>query len=156
MKEVYKMKIEHLVETLGNAIQESHRNVELNSVNNFFNNYFEQVESNNFEQDMYKPKLIKIIFPTDDNNQNKEKIIVTPVASLVQHNNMNIDYVKLNLNINVLDEDEDGLDVSSQNLKDNSNAKENTDKSGEMEIMFKCSGTPEGISRIETHLNSLI
>lgn len=147
------MRIENLIHSVGNAVQESHKMIELNSIENFFNHYFDEVKNENSNTVTYKPKTVEIMVPGKDDS----KSILAPVAALVQHNHMNIDYVKINLNINVTDEKEDKLEVTAENAQsNNSNTDEDRCNTGEIEIMFKCKDSPEGIARIETHLNSIL
>lgn len=147
------MRIENLINSVGNAVQESYKMIELNSVQNFFNHFFDEVQNDNSNKVTYKPKTVEIMVPGEDDS----KSILAPVAVLVQHNHMNIDYVKVNMNINVTDEKEDRLEVTAQNAQCNSsNTDEDNSSTGEIEIMFKCKESPEGVSRIETHLNSIL
>lgn len=142
------MKIEQLITSISTAIQQTHNFGELNSMDSFLKRYFDIKKDN--EHETYIPKTVNIELPSDDKDAGK--VILTPMAALVHHNSVNIDYVKLNLNINVEDENSDGIHVTSQYT--NSNAiKGNT---GAIEIMFRCSDTPEGIARVETQLNSVI
>lgn len=146
------MKIENLINSVGQAIQDSYKTIELNSVSNFFNNYFDEVEDVNSNDVIYKPKTIEIKIPSSDDS----KVILAPIATLVKHNHMNIKYVKVNLNINVTDEKEDEIEITSQHPKEKNSDTENKDNAGGIEIMFKCQDSPEGVSRIETHLNSIL
>ena len=145
------MKIENLLQTIGTAVQESYRAIEQSSVDQFFSGYFDQ-EAKNSEAISFKPKMIEVEIPNPYSNENAGRVVYTPIATLVQHKNMNIDYIKLNLNIDVIEETDESLDISTQNNQNNSG----NEKAGVLEITFKCSDTPEGVSRIETQLNSLI
>lgn len=142
------MKIEQLITSINNAIQQTHNFGELNSIDNFLSRYFEIKKDNGDKT--YIPKTVNIELPSDDTSTGK--IILTPMATLVHHNSINIDYVKLNLNINVEEESSDGLQVTSQNT--NNSTIEG--KTGALEIVFRCSNTPEGIARVETQLNNII
>ncbi len=142
------MEIEHLIKTLSRAVQQSHTIAEVSAMNSFLDRYFDV--KNSGESETYVPKTIRIELPHDEDEEGK--VILAPTAALVKHNNMNIDYVKLNLNIGVEDETDNGLCVTSQNLGDKNEQK----KDGELEIMFKCTDKPEGIARVETNLNGIL
>ncbi len=144
------MKIDSLIRTVGSAVQQAHRDIENNTVFRFFDNYFDKIPTNSLTE-TYSPKMIQVEIPSFESDR-PAKVVYTPVAALVHHNALNIDSVKLNLNISVSDENEDSLDVSTKDMSENSDSPEV--KSGSLEIVFKCSGTPEGIARIETSLNS--
>ncbi len=147
------MTIEDMIGSIGGSVQAAHNMIKLGSVASFFENFFEEqnLDGNSAAETVYKPKTLKISMPSGENGE-AEKIFIAPVAALVQHGSMNIDYVKLNLNVSVTDESGDSLKVSSQPLKDSNSS----DLSGEMEIMFKCGDSPEGVARIETYMNSIL
>lgn len=148
------MKIENLIGSLSAAIQQSYKICEMNSLNMFLTQYFE--ESNSLE-DTYAPKTIKIALPTASAEENDidEKVVLAPVAALVKHNNMNIDYVKLNINVSVSEEKDNQLNVKTEKNSYDGDSAEN-DKTGELEIMFKRSDASEGIARVETYLNGML
>ncbi len=147
------MKIENLLETIGFAIQEAYRAIEYNSVNQFFENYFDRVEK--AEGDItYTPKIIEVEIPTA-NSDKKSKILYTPIAALAQHKNLNLDNVTLNLNIDISEDSEVNLKSSPKGThppQDNSELKQ----AGTLELTFKRSDTAEGIARIETRLHNLL
>lgn len=147
------MKIEKLIHSVGSAIQESYKAIELKSVSNFFDYFFDEVDNKDSKTVTYKPKTVEILL-TEQDEKGKSKVILAPVAALVNHNHMNLDYVKVNLNINVTNEKENEIEVTSQN-KNTDNESENNN-TGSIEILFKRHDSPEGISRIETHLNSVM
>jgi len=146
------MKIENLINAIGTAVQESHKAIEQNYISSFFNNYFYEEESQDSAKITFKPKTVDVVLSGFDDSKGS-KVVTAPIAALVQHTNMNLDYIKLNLNINVINENEETnkIEVTSQNRVDNNDA-ENT-QSGEIELLFKAQDTPEGISRIETYLS---
>ncbi len=144
------MEIEELIMSVNKAVQQTYSLGELNAMYGFLNGFFEMKEGQTDKT--YMPKTISIALPSSD--PDKKKLILMPAAALVHHNTMNIDYVKLNLNIKVEEENTDGLQITSQNINADANANEG--KTGELEIMFRCTDTPEGIARIETQLNSVI
>lgn len=148
------MKIEKLIHSVGDAIQESHKAIELKSVSNFFDHFFDEVDNKDSKRVTYKPKTVEIML-TDQDEKDKSKMILAPVAALVNHNHMNLDYVKVNLNINVTDEKENKIEVTSLHKNDKDTDSENNN-TGSIEILFKRHDSPEGISRIETHLNSIL
>lgn len=148
------MTIESMIGSIGASVQAAHSMIEKGAVSEFFDAFFEKQEESGELQSkdaVYKPKTLKIVMPSASDTESG-KTLTAPVAALVKHNNMNIDYVKINLNIGITDEKGDRLQVSSQPRKD---AKAD-DLSGEMEIMFKCKDAPEGISRIETQMNNIL
>lgn len=140
------MNIEHLINNIGNAVSNSHKIGELNSMAGFLKDYFDIVKDEKGET--YVPKNIRIELPCGND---EHKIIVAPMAALVHHNSMNIEYVKLNLNINVKNENTESIDITSQNTEGVSGT-----GTGELEIMFRCSETPEGVARVETQLNNIL
>lgn len=148
------MKMNHLLNTIGAAVQEAHNIIEKNSIDSFMQKYFDE---SIYEDGVltYKPKMIRIEIPssTDDG---EGKVIYTPVAALVQHKNMNLDCVKLDLNISVIDDAEDHFAVSMQGAVPQNNRKTDEKNAGMLEITMKCFDTPEGIARIETQLNNLL
>lgn len=147
------MKIENLINAVGAAVQDAHNMIELNYLGRFFEDYFEREETQheNASKITYKPKTIEISI----SDSGGSKTISAPLAALVQHTNMNIDYVKINLDINVTDEDENGLQVALQAPKEKTEGNNNA-QSGQLELMFKNRSTPEGIARIETYLNNIL
>ena len=148
------MKIEDLIHSIGSAIQESHKLIELNCVNHFFENFFDDVKNKNSEKIIYNPKTVEIMLPIQP-DKDEAKVLSAPVAALVHHNHMNIDYVKVNLDINVTNEKENKIEVTSQQINNNDTNSEKNN-TGSVEILFKRHDSPEGISRIETHLNSIL
>lgn len=148
------MKMEDLIHSIGMAIHESHKLIELNCVNHFFDKFFEEVKTENSEKIVYNPKTVEIMLPLQSDKDEK-KVISAPVAALVHHSHMNIDYVKVNLDINVTNESENEIEVTSNHInKNDTNSEKNN--TGSVEILFKRHESPEGISRIETHLNSIL
>ena len=154
------MKIDQLLRTLGVAIQEAHEAIEGHSVNQFLENYFdrtvqEQASIDGQEyKEIYMPKMIEVVIPSEDRHA-PGRVLYTPIATLVQHKHLNLDNVKLNLNISVLEESEDNLQVAAQgtNMQNDGSQEHNA---GMLEITFKCSDTAEGIARIETQLNGML
>lgn len=147
------MKIENLLQTIGIAVQEAHKAIEYNSVNQFFGNYFDKTEKNGGDI-TYTPKIVEVEIPASGPRGNS-KVLYTPIAALVQHKNLNLDCVKLNLNIDVSEETDGGLQVSAQganSVQDNTESK----RFGTLEITLKCSDTAEGIARIETKLHEML
>lgn len=145
------MKIEDLLQTIGIAVQEAHKAIEYNSVGQFFGNYFNKTEKNGGNI-TYTPKIVEVEIPDAGG---KSKVLYTPIAALVQHKNLNLDCVKLNLNIDVSEENNGGLQVSAQganSAQDNAESKQ----AGTLEITLKCSDTAEGIARIETNLHEML
>lgn len=148
------MTIEDMIGAIGTSVQTAHKAIQLHSLSEFFDCFFEKKESNETAKNgeaVYKPKTLQISFPAGE-EEKQAKTVTVPVAALVQHNNMDMDYVKIKLNVNITNESEDNLQVSSQPVKD-SNV---NGVSGEMEIMFKCNDTPEGVARIANRLHSLL
>ena len=146
------MKIDHLLQVIGTSVQEAHKAIEYYSVNYFFENYFDKTEGGEGSV-AYTPKLVEIHIPSSGSGSSK--VVYAPVAGLVQHRNLNIDYIKLNLNIDVTEESDGSLQVSAQGFqsqKDDSNSAH----AGMLEISLKCSDTSEGIARIETLLDGMI
>ncbi|MCH5258742.1 MAG: DUF2589 domain-containing protein [Lachnospiraceae bacterium] len=146
------MEMKSLLQTIGSAIQEAHRAITDNNTDHFFTNYFEKRVSANGEES-YRPRMIEVELPIANEN-GTSKVIYAPVAALLNHNSLNLDSVKLNLNLEVLNETEKGVEVSAQC----SSAKSEDSKTnlGTMEIIFKCSDASEGVARIITHLNGMI
>lgn len=136
------MDIKQLLNTIGAAVQDAHKAIAQNSADFYLTNYFEQ----DSESNAYTPKTVEIRIPSSQG----ERVITAPLATLVNQGCLNIESLKLNLNIEMLDQGEKGFCVSP------SGAASNGSKAGEIEILFKCSGTSEGAARVETHLNSLL
>ncbi len=144
------MKIENLIASIGEAVQDAHKMIEQKYVSNFFDHYFQGKVDEITNKYTYKPKTVEILFE----NSQDSKVVSAPIAALVQHTNMNLDYVKLNLNINVINESEEEIEITPQDAGGKSDA--DSRKCGEMELLFKCQDAPEGIARIETCLNSIL
>ena len=168
------MKIDQLLRTLGVAIQEAHEAIEGHTVNQFLEHYFDRTvrrdgcidqekddtvqEKGSIDgqeyKEVYTPKMIEVVIPSEGGNV-PGKVLYTPVATLVQHRHLNLDNVKLNLNISVLEESEDNLQVAAQGGNTQNDGSREHD-AGMLEITFKCSDTTEGIARIETQLNGML
>lgn len=146
------MRIEDLIHSVGKAVQESHRNLEQHYIGHFFEHYFEEEVSSTPEKATYRPKTVEIRLGDADNG----KVISAPIAALVANTTMNIDYVKVNLNINVTDEHENVMEVTAQPPDGADDPSTNKRSSGEIELMFKCRNSPEGVARIETYLNGTL
>lgn len=136
------MDIRQLLDTIGAAVQDAHKAIAQNSADFYLNNYFERDNESN----TYTPKTVEIKIPSSDG----ERVITAPLATLINQGCLNIDSLKLNLNIEMLELGEKNFCVSPVG------ASTNGDKAGEIEILFKCIGTSEGAARVETHLNSLL
>ena len=139
------MNINELLNNIGTAVQEAHKAIEQNSADFFLERYFERNEEDK-SVSSYTPKMIQIKIPDPDG----ERTICAPMATLVNHGCLNIDSIKLNLNIDMLEQGENDFAISP--------AKGGGDegKVGKLEIVFKYSDTAEGVSRVDTHLNSLL
>lgn len=140
------MNIDNLIGTIGTAVFEAHKAIENHSIVDFFQNYFDKRENVNGIES-FQPKMIEVEVPGLNGERKKVGI---PVAVMVNHGHLNIDSVKLNLNINVVEDADNSFAVSTQATGGDGK------KAGEMEILFKYSDTVEGIARIETQLNSLL
>lgn len=147
------MRIEALLNSLGTAAQEAYGDIEAQNLMQFLENYFER--SVNGSGDVtYTPKLIQVEIPSIEPGKGDKQLSV-PLAALVHHNKLNLENVKIKLNIGVTEEANGGLQVSPQGAPaqdDDAGSKQ----SGTIEINFKCADTSEGISRIETHLNGML
>ena len=141
------MKIEELIQSLGTAIQEAHNAISDKSVSRFFTQHFESSQSGT-DSIIYRPKMIEIAFPGESDGSSS-KVMYVPTAVLSSHKELALDEVKINLDIDI-SEQEDG-EVNA--LVKGSN---NTDHTGTLEIVFKCTDEAEGLARIETHLNGMI
>lgn len=135
------MDIKELIDSVGAAVHDAHKAIAQSSADFYFSNYFERDNESN----AFTPKMVEIKIPSPEG----ERVITAPMATLINQGCLNIDSLKLNLNIEVLDQGQ-GFSVSP------AGAENSGSKTGEIEIMFKCSGTSEGASRVETHLNSLL
>lgn len=145
-----RMKVENLVTSIGAAVQDAHRIIEQKYISNFFDHYFIEDKDEITDKYTYKPKTVEILL----SDSQEQKVISAPIAALAQHTNMNLEYIKLNLNISVINETEDEIEITSQAAVDKSTG--DSTKYGELELMFKCQNAPEGISRIETYLNGIL
>lgn len=146
------MRIEELIHSIGGAVQETQKNMEQRYLGHFFSNYFEEEVSNDAGKITYRPKTVEIRLGESDG----DRVISAPIAALVANSNMNVDYVKVNLNINVTDEQENVMSVTAQPLDGTDNTDDKRRRSGEIELMFKCRNSPEGVARIETYLNGTL
>lgn len=136
------MDIRQLLDTVGAAVQDAHKAIAQNSADFYLNNFFEQ----DGESDEYIPKTVKIKLTSPEGN----RVVTAPLATLINQGSLNIDSLKLNLNIEMSEQGENNFCVSPVG------ASANGEKAGELEILFKCTSTSEGAARVETHLNSLL
>ncbi|MDE7280718.1 MAG: DUF2589 domain-containing protein [Ruminiclostridium sp.] len=139
------MDINGLLNNIGAAITDAHKAIEQSSADFFLERYFEKSPENGADN-LYTPKMLKIKIP----DSSGDRTVSAPMAILVNHGCLNIDSVKLRLNIDMLEQKENEFSVSP------AKGGENKGNTGEMEIVFKYSDTVEGVSRVETHLNSLL
>lgn len=146
------MDIRDLIHSIGGAVQETQRNLEQRYLGHFFENYFEEVGSDKLDKVIYRPKTVEIRLGESE----EDRVISAPIAALVANSNMNVDYVKVNLNINVTDEQANVLSVTAQPLDGTDDNDDERRRSGEIELMFKCRNSPEGVARIETYLDGTI
>ena len=146
------MKLDALLGLIATSVQEAHKAVEIDSVSRFFDSYFDKSEEAG-EGAVYTPKSVTIRLPGPDGSG--EKRLYAPVAALVQQKNFNLDCVKLNLDVRVLEESGGELEVSAQGP-----APQEGDggpaRAGTMEITMRCTDAPEGVARIETHLYGML
>ncbi len=139
------MDIKQLLDTIGSAVHEAHKAIAQSSAEFYLNNYF----TKDNESNAYIPKTVDIKISSGEG----EKTITAPMAVLINQGCLNIDSLKLNLNIEIQDQGENGFCVSpTAAVRDDQSGT----KTGEMEIVFKCSETSEGASRVITRLNSLL
>ncbi|MCM1299880.1 MAG: DUF2589 domain-containing protein [Firmicutes bacterium] len=138
------MDIRQLIDAIGAAVHDAHKAIAQSSAEFYFGNYFDQDEDGG----AYIPKMVEIKLPTAEG----ERIIAAPLATLVNQGCLNIDSLKLNLNIEALDQGQEDCCFSVSPA----GAEQSGSKTGEIEILFKCNETSEGASRVETHLNSLL
>ena len=146
------MEMKVLLQTIGAAVQEAHRAITYNNTDLFLTSCFEKgISESGIER--YRPHMIEVELPAAG-EKGAPKVICAPVAALMNHNSLALDSVKLNLNLEVLDETEKGVEVSAQCSA--ANGEDSKTNLGTMEIIFKCSDTSEGVARINTHLNGMI
>ncbi len=145
------MKINHLLGAVGSAVQDAYRAVELYSVENFLKGYFDE-NMNEDHTSSYTPKMIRLEMPSGNG---EKKVVCTPVAALAHHRQMNLDSIRLSLNVGIVDDENEELMVSMKSAA--SNESECPEKNiGTLEINIKCTDAAEGISRIETQLNNMV
>lgn len=138
------MKMEQLLQAMGDAVQDAHRLMEFSSMQSYLEQFFEPAKTD-ADTVSYQPKSLCIQLPAEMGG----RTIQAPLAALVHHNSLNVDYVKLKLNIHLDEENEITVAPASP-------AGEQDCPSGELEIVFKGSAPPEGIARIETSLNQFL
>lgn len=141
------MNMETLLYGIGTSVQNAHQAIEHHATQHFFENYFVPME----EDDCFRPKMVKIELPPSKDAEGKT--IYAPLAALIPHTGLNMDCVKIKLNMDILNETNGCLEVSAANAGSDT---EDNRKSGELEITYKCTDSAEGLSRIETQLNSLL
>lgn len=146
------MKLDTLLQLVSTSVQEAHRAVEINSVRQFFDSYFDKDEGSGDEA-VYTPKTVSIRIPGLDGSG--EKLLRAPVAALVQQRNFNLDCVKLNLDLRVLEESDVEWEVSAQS-PGGREGDPGAARAGTMEITVKCADAPEGVARVETHLYGML
>ncbi len=145
------MKMESLLQTVGTAMQDAYRAIEYNAMGQFFDTYFDKTQKEG-DRIAYTPKIIEVEIPSPGTGK-AGKVLYTPTAALVRHKSMNLDCVRLQLNIDVVEEAEEGLQVSPRGACPPEDAVQNA---GTLEITLKCSDAAEGIARIETQLHGML
>lgn len=118
------MDTKELISAVGGAMQEAYEQLERRSLDGCLAGCFDAEERGG--ETVYVPRTITISYPTP----NGEELIRSPLAALMSHGVMNMEYVKVTL---PLPENEAG--------------------GGEMELHFRLRESPEGMARIETELN---
>ena len=141
------MKIEELIHSIGIAVQEAHDAISEKSVSRFFIQHFESSE-NGTDSIIYRPRMIKIALQGEADG-GSSRVINVPAAVLSSHRELALDEVKINLDIDISEDDDGKVNAF---VKGGNNA----EHTGTLEIMFKCTDEAEGLARIETHLNSMI
>jgi len=145
------MKMENLVTGIGASVQQAYKLLEWGSMQDYLQNYFaEQAVAANDAADtaadvMYQPRTVTVCLP--DKRQLK-----VPLLVLANHGSMNIDYVKLKMNVKVTGEDKNNIQVTSAAAPESENAAD----TGELEMLFKVREPTEGLARIETNLNGML
>lgn len=147
------MKMERLLQTIGLAVQNAHRAIEYNGVGQFFDTYFDKREKD-ADTVTYAPKMLEVEIPSPDPGK-AGKLLYAPTAALVQHKSMQLDCVKVQLHIDVTEEADGTMQVSTQGFhpQEDGGAPQNA---GTLEITLKCSDAAEGIARIDTQLYGLL
>ena len=74
------MKIENLIASIGEAVQDAHKMIEQKYVSNFFDHYFQGKVDEITNKYTYKPKTVEILFE----NSQDSKVVSAPIAALVQ------------------------------------------------------------------------
>lgn len=141
------MKIDELIKSLGVAVQEAHDVISDKAVQQFFSQHF--VLAQNGDNNVnYRPKLIEITLP-GPSESDTSRVLYVPTAVLASHKNLELDEVRINLNIDISEEADGEVNAD---VKGSSS----TEHIGSLEIVFKCNDEAEGLARIETRLNSMI
>lgn len=140
------MKIEELIHTLGMAVQEAHDAISEKSVDRFFTQHFDSSQRGT-DNAVYSPKMIEIALPSAAEGSSS-KVIYVPTAVLASHKELALNEVKINLDINISEED---CEVNTPIKGTNS-----ANHTGSLEIVFKCTDEAEGLARVETQLNGMI
>lgn len=140
------MKAEELIESIGIAVQEAHNAIAGQFVDHFFGQHFESSQ-NDADNVVYRPKMIEIALP-GTSEMNSSKVIYVPTAVLATHKELALKEVKINLDIDISEEDGEvnALAQGSSSLN----------RTGTLEIVFKLNDEAEGLARIQTHLNGMI
>lgn len=113
-----------LISAVGNAMQEAYEQLERRSLESCLTGCFELRDDSGGP--VYVPRTITLSYP----GPNGEELIRSPLAALMGHGVMNMEYVRVTL---PLPEGETG--------------------GGELELHFRLRESPEGVARIETELN---
>lgn len=113
-----------LISAVGSAMQEAYEQLERRSLESCLTGCFELRDDSGGP--VYVPRTITLSYP----GPNGEELIRSPLAALMGHGVMNMEYVKVTL---PLPEGETG--------------------DGELELHFRLRESPEGVARIETELN---
>lgn len=113
-----------LISAVGGAMQEAYEQLERRSLESCLSCCFELRDDS--EGPVYVPRTITLSYP----GPNGEELIRSPLAALMGHGVMNMEYVKVTL---PLPEGETG--------------------GGELELHFRLREPSEGMARVETELN---
>ena len=122
------MDTKELISAVGGAMQEAYELLERRSLDGCIAACFDAEERGG--ETVYVPRTITVSYPTP----NGETLIRSPLAALMSHGVMNMEYVKEYVKVTLpLPENEAG--------------------GGEMELHFRLREPSEGMARIETELN---
>lgn len=140
------MDFKELSSTIGYAMQDAYNNIELHNIHSYLEHFFKQTDSElNPDSSELTPVEIKLSL--------NDRQIAVPLAALTHNFALNLDEIKVKLNIETTP---DLQQVNATSWPGINNKQEEPTQTGQIEFTFKREDSPEGIARIKQELHKFI